>query len=94
MLIALDYDGTYTADPELWNAFIENARDRGHEVIVATMRYKETEADMVEVSLRDKVNAIIYTNRKAKKTSVRQQFGRDPDIWIDDNPDWLYEDAL
>ena len=94
MLFALDYDGTYTADPELWNVFIENAQARGHEVIIATMRYEQTEADIVKMQLADKVDAIVFTNRKAKKSAVRRIFGRDPDIWIDDNPDWLYEDSL
>lgn len=94
MLIALDFDGTYTADPEMWDAFIKNAQERGHEVIVATMRYKETESDYVEMCVGNKVNAIVYTNRKAKKSAVRKQTGKDPDIWIDDNPEWLFEDAL
>ena len=94
MLIALDFDGTYTADPELWDVFIANARARGHEIVVATMRYEDTESEIVELSLADKVDMIVYTNRKAKKTALRQIIGRDPNIWIDDNPDWLYEDAL
>lgn len=92
MLIALDYDGTYTADKELWDMFIERARSHGHEVIIATMRY-ELEGDDVRRDLENKVDGIYFTSRKAKKISIRQQ-DRDPDIWIDDNPDWLYEDAL
>lgn len=94
MLIALDFDGTYTADPGLWDAFIENARARGHEVYCATMRNATIESKEVEDALGGKVDKIIYTNRKAKKVAFRIQCGRNPDIWIDDNPDWLYEDAL
>jgi len=93
MIIALDYDGTYTADREMWNKFIESARDHGHEVIVATMRYEAIEGQQVLDDLEDRVSRIIFTNRKAKKAEVRKQY-TDPDIWIDDNPDWLYEDAL
>ncbi len=94
MLIALDYDGTYTADPELWDQFISNARMRGHEVYCVTMRYEDTESKEVTISLEGKVNRIIYTDRKAKKAAFRMKCGYNPDIWIDDNPDWLYEDAL
>lgn len=94
MLIALDYDGTYTTDPELWDQFIANARMRGHEVYCVTMRYAETENEEVETNLGAKVDKIIYTNRKAKKAAFRIQCNKNPDIWIDDNPDWLYEDAL
>ena len=93
MLIALDYDGTYTADKEMWDVFIHQARLRGHEVIIATMRYDITEGDAVRGDLEGNVDKIIFTERKAKKASVRQQY-RDPDIWIDDNPEWLFEDAL
>jgi len=93
MIIALDYDGTYTADKQLWNMFIEYARDCGHEVIVATMRYEATESQPVMEELGHRVSRIIFTNRKAKKSEVRKQY-TDPDIWIDDNPEWLFEDAL
>jgi len=94
MLIALDFDGTYTADPELWDLFIEHARAKGHEVIIATMRLEGMEEERVlYYGLDKKVDKIIYTNRKAKKVEVRRQY-KDPDIWIDDNPEWLFEDAL
>ncbi len=92
MIIALDYDGTYTADKELWNSFIQQAQSNGHEVIVATMRY-ESEGYEVVTDLGERVARIIFTDRKAKKAAVRMQY-KDPDIWIDDNPEWLFEDAL
>lgn len=94
MLIALDYDGTYTADPELWDEFISKAIMRGHQVYCVTMRYADSENLEVERDLGEKVDKIIYTNRKAKKQAFRMQCDENPDIWIDDNPDWLYEDAL
>jgi len=78
----------------LWDSFIIQARDRGHQVFCVTMRYEKTENDYVEFCLLKKVNKIIYTNRKAKKLEFNKQCGMNPDIWIDDNPDWLYEDAI
>lgn len=93
MLIALDYDDTYTADPILWDLFIEQAKQRGHEVFCVTMRYADKESQEVEENLGDKVDRIIYTNRKAKKVVFRMQCGRNPDIWIEDTPEWLFEDA-
>ena len=93
MLIALDYDGTYTADPELWDQFISNARMRGHKVYCVTMRYADKESKEVEENLGNKVDKIVYTNRKAKKVAFRMKCGCNPDIWIDDTPEWLFEDA-
>lgn len=40
MLIALDYDGTFTEDPTLWVSFIAMAQAHGHDVIGVTMRYE------------------------------------------------------
>ena len=38
MNIALDFDGTYTEAPWLWNKFIDDAYLLGHEVYLVTGR--------------------------------------------------------
>lgn len=81
MLIALDYDKTYTADPALWDDFIQSAQDRGHVVKIVTMRRPD---EAIIECLVD----VVYTSRKAKATIVNA------DIWIDDNPVWVYQDSL
>jgi hypothetical protein len=81
MLIALDYDKTYTADPALWNSFAELAQNCGHTVKIVTMR---TPAEtIVNVPVE-----VVYTSRKAKAAVVSA------DIWIDDSPQWVYQDSL
>lgn len=84
MLIALDYDGTYTADPALWDSFVASAVARGHRVICVTMRH-ETEAIIMPCE-------IIYTGRRAKMVSI-DDLGLQIDIWIDDSPHWLFTDG-
>ncbi len=86
MLIALDYDHTYTEDPELWNAFVISARARGHGVVCVTMRY-DNAAERVEVPLE-----VIYTGRRSKETVVKEQ-GLIIDVWIDDSPYHILYDA-
>lgn len=81
MLIALDYDKTYTADPALWNDFIVIAQKRGHAVKIVTMRSPDEEIIGMPVE-------VVYTNRKAKASVVSA------DIWIDDSPNWVYQDSL
>jgi len=93
MLICIDFDGTYTADPELWDLFLEAAKMKGHTVVCATMRY-ENELQPVRNMLEGKVSEIIPTSRKAKHAFVRNHLGKRPDIWIDDQPHWLFEDSL
>lgn len=96
MLIALDYDGTYTADPELWRAFIRNAQARGHQVFIVTMRHGidhvQSEHHDVERQLAGLADRIVYTGRAAKRP--RMEFlGHQVQIWIDDQPHWVNEDA-
>lgn len=86
MIIALDYDGTYTADPKLWDRFVSDAVKCGHKVICFTMRYKKEPLPPMPCD-------VIYTSRKAKK-KFSEELGILVDIWIDDKPAWLFEDAL
>lgn len=85
MLIALDYDGTYTADPGLWDLFITSAIARGHEIEVVTMRHPH---EPIKMPI-----PVVYTGRQAKRQFV-EALGRRVQIWIDDNPHWIYQDAL
>jgi len=91
MLIALDYDGTYTLDPDFWQRFIVNAQGSGHEVICATMRHPSEGKDICG-TLKTMVK-IIYTSRQAKTIGLSAQHIF-PDIWIDDKPEWLFENAI
>jgi hypothetical protein len=84
MRVALDYDGTYTRDPELWDEFIKALIHRGHKVICVTMR-KPTET--IEMPCD-----IIYTSRAAKQPFL-DALDIIIDVWIDDNPCWILVDA-
>ena len=91
MMLALDYDETYTRDPQFWDAVIELAKARGHSIICATMRY-ETEGEDVRRDLAHQVEAIVYTGRRAKYWAVHDA-GYLPSVWIDDSPNWIFTDA-
>ena len=86
MKIALDYDGTYAEDPELWDLFIEQADERGHEVTIVTMR------DGLVRPIEHEVRCdVIYTNLNGK-LDYCEALGIDFDIWIDDHPEWVLND--
>ena len=91
MMIALDYDETYTVDPEFWDLVIALATSRGHSVICVTMRHPH-EGEEIEEALQFKVEKIIYTGRKAKVKFV-DEAGYCPTVWIDDSPHWLLQDS-
>ena len=83
MIIALDYDRTFTADKELWRAFIHAARGRGHDVIMITWRDHSSNPEFAEVFTL--VNTIWSTGRSPKE-QYAENMGVKVDIWIDDNP--------
>lgn len=87
MIIALDYDDTYTRDPMLWDLFVKSAEERGHEVIIVTMRYPE-EGVLIKNYITDKTPDVIYTSRQAKEPYCLDR-GVNIDIWIDDKPHWI-----
>lgn len=91
MLIALDYDETYTKDPDFWLAFIELSQKHGHQIVVATMRTLDEKAEMCD-RLHAAVPWIVPTHRMAKKRFLAT-FDIHPDIWIDDNPAFILTDA-
>lgn len=90
---SLDYDQTYTRDPKMWDSFITLALGQGHTLYVVTMRYDiPVEADVVREALASKVHGIYFTGRKAKQSFMYQQ-GISIDVWVDDQPAFVYVDA-
>jgi hypothetical protein len=81
MLIAFDYDGTYTRDPEFGDALIALAKQRGHEVIIVSNRawpperHERVPKDVVFLAVADE-----YKRQAAEAAGYRV------DIWIDDIP--------
>lgn len=93
MKIALDFDDTYTLDPDFWNTFIALAESLGHEVRIVTARddrFDRTRA-LVEI---EKLVRVIYCRGVAKRWYVTHfGDGFTPDIWIDDNPESILENS-
>ena len=84
MIIAIDYDNTYTEEPIMWLSIIGLMQAYGHYVICVTFRH-EHECDDIDPRLRNKVNEFIATGRRAKFDYLKKN-DIDIDIWIDDDP--------
>lgn len=87
MNIGLDYDGTFTAHPEMWIAFIENAHSLNHRVYIVTARM-DSEENKQEIAEQTglKPYRVYMTSGSAKSWYCEQIKGTKIDIWIDDNP--------
>ena len=82
MTLALDFDGTFTEDPDMWRSFIRSAQLRGHTVICATGR-KEWTDDMARYGLPE--IPIVYCWGMMKEEACRKA-GYSINVWIDDCP--------
>ena len=82
MKIALDFDDTYTEDPELWNSFISLAKKRGHSVAFVT--YRDERFNAINLDIRAVAEnlgiEVVFTGGSQKATKFCAN------IWIDDNP--------
>lgn len=87
MRLALDYDGTFTADPELWRAFVRLARERGHNVVCVTARAGRMGAACeVRLALEHLGVPVMYVGAASKRAAV-EDAGLTVDVWIDDMPE-------
>lgn len=87
LTIGIDYDDTYTADPDLWRTFIAIAQVRGHKIVCVTCR-RET---MDNVQDCDIPGVLTYFTGGAPKDWYMREKGIVVDVWIDDYPRSVYE---
>lgn len=90
MNISLDYDDTYTRDPDTWIRIIRTFQDAGHLVWCVTMRYESEGADVL-ASIGQHA-PVVFTGRKAKRDFMYER-GIRIDVWIDDRPDFILMSA-
>lgn len=85
MIIALDYDKTYDADPKMWDEIIKIMKLRDHEVILAT--YRDERYDTTPLLRKLMWHTPVFFTRGVAKKWYLEHFGPGKvDIWIDDNP--------
>lgn len=84
---AIDYDETFTLNPEMWLKVAELFHAYGINVYVVTYRYDiNTESfDLEYLKHYDFIKGIVFTGRKGKDAFCKS-LGIHIDVWIDDNP--------
>lgn len=84
MLIALDYDGTYTADPDGWDAVVTMMRERGHQFVCVTGR-----TVLPGTGKRMPIMPMICCREDEWKCHAATRYGFKVDVWIDDIPSMI-----
>lgn len=92
-VIAVDYDETYTADPNFWYRFMLDAKEAGHYPFICTYRDDRYDVDEGLKFLEEDDIDIVYTRGVAKKWWCEQFGPGKVDIWIDDKPNRIYENS-
>lgn len=91
--IGVDYDKTFTADPDLWFQFMHNATDRGHKVFIVTYRDDRFDGTELLQEVLDNGFEVLYTRGVAKEFWCAHFGPGKVDIWIDDDPKRIYENS-
>lgn len=93
MHIALDYDLTYTADREGWDAFITLMRARFHVVSIVSYRDAAIDWNADLTRLRDELKIPVHCTGGVAKKWWCQTNGVRVDVWIDDSPKSIFENS-
>lgn len=88
MVFGIDYDGTFSADPDAFREMVKALRARGHTCVLVTGRSDEGGWGIaVKQAVGDLMPIVFAANKwKAKAAEAR---GFKVDVWIDDNPEGI-----
>jgi hypothetical protein len=86
MIVSLDYDNTFTADPVAWRFVVAALNARGHAVICVTARNETpTNREVLKHELPNGVQ-VVFAGEQPKEVAAIKH-GYLVDVWIDDRPD-------
>lgn len=88
--ISLDFDRTWTAAPDLWEAFTRLAKGNGHSVVIITRR-ADTQSNRLEIERATwglGLDAILFTDGGQKRDAAKAA-GISVDVWVDDFPEGI-----
>jgi len=86
MIIAIDYDNTYTGDPNTWDEVIKTFQASGHTVICVTAR-PELMGQPVLDSI-GKLVPVVFAGAEWKREAALKR-GYKVDVWVDDSPEYI-----
>lgn len=85
MIIAVDYDYTYNADPLTFDRIIKIFLNEGHTVICVTGRSDDGILDIPVRESIGKLVPIVFAGNESKRSAAKKH-GYDVNVWIDDMP--------
>jgi hypothetical protein len=92
LIIAIDYDGTYSAHPSLFDKAIKLFQEGGHTVICITNRTSTVKKHEIVNSIGQLVPVIFAGSDWKKDAAIAN--GYRVDVWLDDNPSSIEKQIL
>lgn len=93
ILFGVDFDGTFSRDPEGFRLFVAMMRARGHSFVLVTGRSNEGQwGAEVRRDVRDLMPIVFAGN--GWKRAAAERAGFKVDIWIDDHPEYVAPQTL
>lgn len=89
MKIGIDYDYTFSEDPEMFRKFIDLLHEHGHEAVIVTQRPSTIWNKDLEEDVQNKIE-VVYAG-EGWKCHAAVNAGHSIDIWMDDNPQCVSE---
>lgn len=89
MRIGLDFDGTLTADPQLFAGIVGLAKARGHSVVLVTARRDNHENRAEVQDFLDSAGfpeILKFFTSHTSKIAYMKTAGFPVDVWIEDDP--------
>ena len=93
ILFAIDYDGTFSADPALFRLFVNLLRAHGHESVLVTGRSDEGPFGAEVKRAVGNLMPIVFAAGDWKKEAAAKA-GYKIDVWIDDHPEYVARQNL
>lgn len=93
MIIAIDYDNTYTGDPITFNGIIDLFKAAGHTVVCVTGRDANSVMAEPVVNSIGKLVPIVFAGKEWKRDAAIKR-GYNVNIWIDDIPEMVAKQIL
>lgn len=91
-IVAFDFDETISDNEMAWLLVMRLLESKGYHCIVVTWRAPTQYPEDLQF-LVDKGYKVYYTSRQAKELYM-QRLGIKVDIWVDDNPFAILNDAI
>jgi len=85
LTFGIDFDQTFSSDPELFHLILDGILARGHKAVIVTSR-AGMRGDVLEIEYVTKKRLPIVFAFGGFKETAAEAHGYKIDVWMDDNP--------